>query len=288
MNLPVNIFIVYAREDAAYKDELVKALSPLQNQGWVASWHDGHIQPGQVWDEQIRQNLAAADLVLPLISHDFFASEYIQQVEIRHAFERFEAGGCRVVPVLLRACAWEADERLARLQVLPTGAQPVGSWSNRDEAYQNIATEIRRMIQPKTGSEPAVLTSKKTETGDFWDKMRLPAGLAAAVLAAVLLLTLFTQVSSEEQEKKAFEEALHTGTIPALATFRQDYPDGFRAEAAQRYQEKLQARFDSCVASARALHQGGEVEEAQKAAANAARIHPDDPALKFLLQELGK
>ncbi len=86
MNSPVKIFIIYAHEDAVYKDGLIKALSPLKNQGWVKSWHDGDIRPGEVWDEQIRQNLNAADVVVPLVSSDFFASEYIQQVEIHHAF----------------------------------------------------------------------------------------------------------------------------------------------------------------------------------------------------------
>src|SRR5258708_15408350 len=35
----------------------------------------------------------------------------------------------------------------ARLQALPTGAKPITTWRNRDEAFTNVAAGIRRVIE---------------------------------------------------------------------------------------------------------------------------------------------
>ena len=52
----------------------------------------GAIKAGEVWDEQIRRELEAADIILLLISVDFNNSQYIWNKELKTAMERHERG----------------------------------------------------------------------------------------------------------------------------------------------------------------------------------------------------
>lgn len=304
MSKPARIFIMYAREDAAIRDELIKALSPLQLRQWVESWHDGNIEAGELWDEKIRHNLETADIVLPIISNDFFSSEYIQKIEIERAFVRFNAGRCRIVPIIARACAWESDKRLSELQVLPSGGIPIGSWSNRDEALKNIVTAIKRLVQPGDApiSSPNV-PSEEVEILPLWKKYRM-ALIVPVILFVVSIIGLgqryFAQdgngdptisTSPEKVNDKEiidFEKAIGLHSIPAIHAFLQQYPNGSKGVDALEAIQTLQAELDFNVASALQLYEGGELKDATDAYNKAFRINPDDPEVQKLLQKLKK
>lgn len=83
------------------------------------------------------------------------ASDYCYGKEMRRALERHKAGTCRVVPILLRPTYWE-DAPFSSLQLLPTDARPITRWPDRDEAFQDVVTEISRTIKD-------LLTSLKTK-----------------------------------------------------------------------------------------------------------------------------
>ena len=60
--------------------------------------------------------------------------------------KRHEAGEARVVPIILRSVMWD-QAPFAKLQALPTGAQPVNSWNDRDAAFDNVAHGIRAVVR---------------------------------------------------------------------------------------------------------------------------------------------
>src|SRR5260221_483946 len=76
--VPLEVFISYAHEDQALKDELCAHLSNLQRQGLITTWHDGKIVAGTEWEQQIIEHLTSAHLILLLISSDFMASALTQ------------------------------------------------------------------------------------------------------------------------------------------------------------------------------------------------------------------
>ena len=86
-----------------------------------------------------------ADIILLLISADFNNSEYIWKEELSHAMERHEQGTARVVPVILRKCEW-SEMPYAKLQALPRGARPVSDFPDKDDAFTDIASGIRLLI----------------------------------------------------------------------------------------------------------------------------------------------
>jgi tetratricopeptide (TPR) repeat protein len=142
----IKLFYCYAHEDKPIRDELEKHLSWLRRRYQLTNWHDREILPGEEWEQAIDMHLDTANLILLLISSDFMNSDYCYGKEMRRALERHRAGTCRVIPILLRPTYWE-DAPFSSLQLLPTDARPITRWPDRDEAFQNVVSEISRTIK---------------------------------------------------------------------------------------------------------------------------------------------
>jgi TIR domain len=143
---PLKTFIIYAHEDSQYRKSLIDFLSHLEKKQKISIWTDQEILPGEAWDEKITSNLAQADLILPIISVDFYNSNYIQEKEFKSAVSRFNAGEALLVPILARVCPWKKYDMIGDLQVLPTGSQAIDIWSDKNQAYTDIAEKLEDMI----------------------------------------------------------------------------------------------------------------------------------------------
>ncbi len=141
----LNIFLSYAHEDEAMKVQLDKNLIMLKKGDKVNVWQDRQILGGAEWDESIAKELAAADIILLLISVDFNNSQYIWDKELKTAMDRHKKGEARVIPIILRTCEW-AEMPYAKLQALPTGAKPISSFTDADAAYTDVAKGIRMVV----------------------------------------------------------------------------------------------------------------------------------------------
>ncbi|HRI61363.1 MAG TPA: TIR domain-containing protein [Saprospiraceae bacterium] len=149
MSMPLKIFIIYAREDKAYKDDLLKSLKLLQTQGLIEPWHDSDIKPGDEWDKEIKARLRAADIILPIISFDFFNSDYIHRVEIVEAFERYDRGEALIIPIIADSCPWTDYPRLKDFQALPAEGRAIDDWPDRKKAMSSIYEGVKRIIEEK-------------------------------------------------------------------------------------------------------------------------------------------
>ncbi|QBD75911.1 TIR domain-containing protein [Ktedonosporobacter rubrisoli] len=143
---PVKIFCSYIHTDARFLDLLQQYLAPLERQGIIALWHDRDIAPGSSWITEINAQIESADLFLLLVSPAFLASDFIANRELPDIMRRHEAGQARVLPILLRPVDWQ-NTPLAKLQPLPTNQKPVTLWQNEDEAFLQIAGEIRQICE---------------------------------------------------------------------------------------------------------------------------------------------
>ena len=141
----VNIFYSYAQQDRALRDELNKHLDALKGLGQIKNWHDGGIPPGMDQRNAIDNFLNTADIILLLVSPDFMASDDCS-VEMKRAMERHTDGDARVIPILLRPAEYK-DAPFGKLQSLPTNAKAIMSWSNQDEAFDDVAREIYKIIE---------------------------------------------------------------------------------------------------------------------------------------------
>lgn len=146
MSQPVKIFISYAREDKAYKDNLVKHLKPLERKGIISSWHDGVIEAGQQWETTLKGALETSNVLIFLVSSDFVDSDYINDVEIKKAMERYNSGSVSIVPIWIRPL-FEADDFLSRFQALPQDRKPISTWANADEAWVDVVTKLNQLFK---------------------------------------------------------------------------------------------------------------------------------------------
>jgi len=142
----VKVFIAYSRADRNFKNELERHLAILKSTQKISIWSDSDIQAGEIWDKSIRENLNNSDLILLLISPDFFNSDYIREIEINTAFKRMKQGECRILPIIIRPVAWQEDKVLSKIQVSPKGGKPIETWSNRDAAWAETVQDIRRIV----------------------------------------------------------------------------------------------------------------------------------------------
>lgn len=166
---PVELFYSYSHKDEKLRSRLESHLHGLRRQGVISGWHDRRIVAGTDWARELDLRLETAGVILLLISSDYIESDYCYGVEMKRALERYEAGAARVIPVLLRPCAWQSAP-FGKLQALPTNVQPVTEWKNRDKAFLDIVEGVRRAVEEMHAARGAAdLTptySDAAETGE--------------------------------------------------------------------------------------------------------------------------
>ena len=138
------LFVIYARADEEFRDELVKHLAVLRRQGFI-HWDDQFVVPGEDWNSRIQAELYNSNVILMLVSPDFMDSRYILEHEVKPALELQAANKARVVPIIVRSVDWTFSP-LGKLQVFPKDALPLNKWQDRDEAWLRIVEGLRRIV----------------------------------------------------------------------------------------------------------------------------------------------
>ncbi len=126
--MPVNIFFCYAHEDEALLNQLKAHLKPLQRQGLIDVWYDRDIGAGTQWEQEIKERLENAQIILLLVSPDFMYSEYCYGIEMKRAIERDERKEAKVIPIILRPVYWQGclgSFKLCRKMPFPSQT-PIG------------------------------------------------------------------------------------------------------------------------------------------------------------------
>ena len=140
-----NVFLSYAHEDAGLKELLLQHLAGLVHDGLIRVWHDRDIKAGDYWVTSIDNAIELSSLILLLVSPAFLSSSYCYGSELRRALRKAAAGEARVIPVILRPSDWRTGA-LQELQALPRDGRAVTSHPNQDEAFLQVAEELRALI----------------------------------------------------------------------------------------------------------------------------------------------
>ena len=140
------VFFSYSHKDEVYRDELEVHFANLKRSGYVETWHDRKILPGQDWDNKIKEQLENADIVLMLISPHFIHSDYIWNEELKIIKERKKnKDGIIDIPILLHPCDLEGLEIMDN-QATPNDMRWIASsyWPYKHEAYLAVIKDIRK------------------------------------------------------------------------------------------------------------------------------------------------
>jgi len=142
---PLKVFISYAHEDEAERDELGKHLAPLTREGLIDAWYDRLITAGRPWGDEIDHRLQDSHIVLLLVSASFLDSDYCNGVEMEAALRRASEGKTRVIPIILRPCDWHSAP-FRDLVVLPKNERSIVQWQPVDAGYLEVARGLRSVV----------------------------------------------------------------------------------------------------------------------------------------------
>lgn len=145
-----DIFISYSHKDEAWKDALKQQLQVLQLHTEFAVWDDRQIQVGDNWQPAIEQAIAQAKVAILLVSSDFLSSEFVTRQEIPKFLQRREQEGLRIVPVIVRPCAWRTVPWLASLQSALKDNKPLSQYTlgsyELEEAFSTITEKVHTLL----------------------------------------------------------------------------------------------------------------------------------------------
>ena len=146
------IFISYSHKDTSYCNELTNQLKGLLKKEKLEEvWYDHKITAGQKWEEEIEHNLRTSDIIILLISADFGASDYIQDIELPIVKERHDQGACQVIPILVRDNSFWFDSEWKEMQAIPIHPdeqklKPIKQWEDQDTAWRIVIDSIKKLL----------------------------------------------------------------------------------------------------------------------------------------------
>lgn len=139
------IFYSYAEEDERYAKLLQTHLTLLKRNKLITDWYADKITGGRASSQELVNHLNAAHIILLLISPYYLASKHYTELE--RAMERNNAHEARVIPIIVRPTTGWQDEPFGQLQAIPRNGKPIIRWSDIDEAFAEVAAEIRAVVK---------------------------------------------------------------------------------------------------------------------------------------------
>jgi small GTP-binding protein len=145
------VFISYSHHDIRYQKEFQMNLAILKNEGLIDVWYDGELRAGENWNEVIRSEIKQCDVMVLLLSTGFFASRYINGVEVSMARKLHEEKSIRIFPVKVEEVSLKAHDWLRSLHVVPIRQGKlvpiVGYRPNQRSGWVNVEDAMRNVIQ---------------------------------------------------------------------------------------------------------------------------------------------
>lgn len=171
------IYISYVAEDMLFCAQLRSHLAALRDKGIAHIWEPAMIGPGQDISAETHRHLAAAQVIVLLVSSDYL--DACHEAEPRNALSRSKDDNVCTIPVLIRKCVYK-DTPFAHLPIYPKGpdglALAVAMWPHRDDAWACVVEAIRE----------AVTTRDKETTDAFVRHAAAPAALRPTVALTVV------------------------------------------------------------------------------------------------------
>ena len=139
------VFISYSHQDKRFLDDLLTHLKPYLRKGTFTTWSDKQIEPGSKWFNKIKAGLARTSSAVMLVSPDFLASDFIHEHELGPLLKEAEAGGVKILWVLIRDCSWKETPLTDYQAALPADKPLAGmKKAQRDTAWRKVCEAIEQ------------------------------------------------------------------------------------------------------------------------------------------------
>ena len=144
------VVVSYAREDEAHRETFRKHVADVERSG-VEFFDDRDIPPGVPWKPVLFGSLERADIVVPLITANYVASDFCMEKELGRAMRRWEAGECRLFPVNVAPFDLTRNSPLRRLQWIPSDKPITGYGNAAAREWRRVTQVLRRLIEDMGG-----------------------------------------------------------------------------------------------------------------------------------------
>ena len=167
------IFISYSHKDKIWKNCLATQLAVLELEGYFTVWDDQQIEPSDDWFAEIERELNQADVAIMLISADFLTSRFIRAEEIPTLLRRREQAGMKLIPLIVRPCAWQKVSWLSAIQGGGKDNKPLSKLdkNKREEALTELTEKIASILKENpTTKAPTISDRLPTVKGKFFGR----------------------------------------------------------------------------------------------------------------------
>ena len=149
------LFVSYSRKDGKYVEALKIHLAPLAKKLGLEVWDDSRQPIGQRWEPALLAALERARVAVLLISPDFLASKFVNDVELPRILHYAEKDGLVPCVVHIRPSSIQHVQELASIQAVNDPSKPIAmlGGSAREAAWVEIATKIGDCVARVDGTE---------------------------------------------------------------------------------------------------------------------------------------
>ncbi len=150
-----SLFVCYAREDRTWRERLLRALPDHVS---VSAWHDGRIDPGERWEEEIAAALRRTKAAVLIVSRAFFASDFIRNTELPELERASDENQLTLLWLPVAKSNFE-NSVVASYQALLDPARPLAELANEEatrllkRAAEKIDASLRGRRVLVAGSE---------------------------------------------------------------------------------------------------------------------------------------
>lgn len=160
------VFVSYSHADAEYLARLKVHIRPFERLGVVNLWADTKIKTGAMWKREIEDALNRAAVAIFLVSADFLASDFVVENELPPLLKAAENGGVRIIPLILKPCAFTSIPELSQFQAINDPATPLISTeeSNQELLWCSVAREVKTVLENNIAMPVALDKTPTNET----------------------------------------------------------------------------------------------------------------------------
>ncbi len=161
------VFVSYSHTDAEYLARLKVHIRPFERSGTVTLWSDTKIKPGALWKREIAEALNRAAVAILLISADFLASDFVVENELPPLLRASEDEGVRIIPVIIKPCAFSNIPELSQFQAINTPEVPLIATTEveQESLWHSVAREVKVALENSMNTRAlSEIASKNSES----------------------------------------------------------------------------------------------------------------------------
>jgi hypothetical protein len=142
----IKIFTIYADADKHHKQRLDTQLAAYTWNGMMDLWDRDRINPSpELMQQEIDKHIDSSQVILLLVSPHFPASKQCL-MEMECAMQPRTTGKKIIIPIYIRPTDWP-QAPFEGLLPLPRNREPVSAWPNADNAWYDVAVDIRKACE---------------------------------------------------------------------------------------------------------------------------------------------